>query len=70
MTNEQIVEWLGKFGKDWVSFKTANGDGGVAVHFLSEAESGYLEYRTNTKWDDPECLRITDKAIQQLNERK
>lgn len=72
MTKEQVIEWLGKFGKDWISFNRAIGDESIAgVIFKTEAAAGYLEYNMDLpNWDDPQCLRLTDKAMQLLTEEK
>jgi len=59
MSKEQVIEWLGRWGKDWVHWHDAYWVF-VERHEIIEAErQGHIER-------DVTIYRLTDKAIQLL----
>ena len=68
MTNEQILEWLMKYGRDWVRvvniFMTHRDLFYVLDTYM---EVGYLDSKTNEHGRDTQ-VKLATKAFKQLEE--
>ena len=63
MDNEVIIEWLGRWGKDWVRWEDAHK---ILFGIIGQPErEGYLERNTNQYVSNIQ-YRLTDKAIDKL----
>lgn len=63
MSKEDILVWLGRYGKEWVRWIDVQEDED-AGNWVRWHQKGYIEWKIE---DKVTTYRLTDYAIQQLN---
>lgn len=61
-----ILEWISRWGTDWVNYDDANHEMDTTPHFSKQEELGYLEISTGKLMSRDLNIRLTPKAIEFL----